>query len=383
MPININRKKIKIPIFKPLMRTEEYRACKKVLDIGWLGMGSFVGEFEERLQEFLKLDSNHFIVAVNTGTSALHLALLLAGVGPGDEVITPSFNNIADFQAIIATGAKLVFCDINDNDLCIDINKAEVLVSKKTKAIIVMDYGCILCKHDEINKLAKKYNLRVIHDASHSFGSKYKGKMVGSFSDITIFSFDPVKTITCIDGGALVVRGKKQKDILHEMRLIGMGQKSLVMYKNQRSWTYNVKRIGFRYHMANLHAAIGLAQMQKIKRIISTRREVCREYNEAFKNIKGIRFPLTDFKYMSPFLYYLRVNKNIRNDLRGHLKNYGIDTGIHWTPGHNFTLLKNFKKGDLSVTNKVASEIFDIPLHSFMKKEHTQRVINSIKLFFK
>lgn len=382
MKKNVNETGEEIPVFRPIIKKEEHDACKKVLDVGWLGMGSFVNEFEKKLHIFLGLDKNHFVVAVNTGTSALHLALLSAGVGSGDEVITPSFNNVADFQAILATGAKPVFCDIDDRTLCIDMTKAETLISPKTKAIIVMDYDCILCDHDTINKFAKKYNIRVIHDAAHSFGSKYKGKMVGSFSDITIFSFDPVKTVTCIDGGAIVVKNKKDRDALCEMRLIGMGQKTSVMYKNQRAWTYDVKKTGFRYHLANLHAAVGLAQMQKIKGIMSTRNKVCKRYNEEFAKIKGLRIPATDFKDITPFLYYLRVNPSIRDNLRMHIKNNGVDTGIHWVPGHQFTLFKNCRKGDLSVTDKVASEIFDLPLHSFMEEESIQKVINAVKSFF-
>jgi len=371
-----------IPVFKPIIEAAEFAAAKKVLEVGWLGMGSFVGEFENKLHNFLELDNKHFVVAVNTGHSALHLALLLAQVGPGDEVITPSFNNITDFQAILSTGAQPVFCDIRDEDLCIDMQKAEKLVSKKTKAIVIMDYDCMLCDYAAVNRFAKKHNIRVIHDAAHVFGSRHKGKMIGSFSDITMFSFDPVKTVTCIDGGALVVRSQKERDLLHELRLVGMGQKSSIMYKNQRAWTYDVKRLGFRYHLANLHAAIGLAQLQKINKIISTRQAVCRQYNAAFKNINGLRVPATDFKDISPFLYYLRVDKKLRGLLREHLQKSGIDTGIHWTPGHQFSLFKKSRQGDLSVTNRVAEEIFDIPLHSYMSESDIKWVIAGIKSFF-
>jgi dTDP-4-amino-4,6-dideoxygalactose transaminase len=137
----------KIPVFQPLIEQEELDAGRRALEMGWLGMGSYVGEFERRLKERIGADDRH-VVAVSTGHAALHLGLLLMGVGPGDEVITPSFNNAADFQAILATGAAPVFCDIDDNSLCIDIAKAEALVSPRTKAVIVMDYDCILCDHD-------------------------------------------------------------------------------------------------------------------------------------------------------------------------------------------------------------------------------------------
>src|SRR5271157_3885818 len=171
-----------IPVFRPFLTQDEMLACKNVLEIGWLGMGQNVGKFEEDLKNMLDL-KDRYVVAVSTGHAALHLGLLIAGVGPGDEVITPSFNNIADFQAILATGASVVFCDIDDESLCIDLDKAEELITSKTKAMIVMDYDCVLCDHDRLNKISKKYKIRIIHDAAHSLGSKYKGKMIGSFSD--------------------------------------------------------------------------------------------------------------------------------------------------------------------------------------------------------
>lgn len=369
-----------IPVFRPLITEDEILACKKVLDIGWLGMGKNVGAFEDDLRNFVRCH-DRYVVVVSTGHAALHLGLLLAGVGPGDEVITPSFNNIADFQAILATGASIVFCDIDDKSLCVDLDKAESLINNKTKAMIVMDYDCILCDHDRINQLAQKYGIRIIHDAAHSFGSKYKGKMIGSFSDLCMFSFDPVKTITCIDGGALIVRSKKEVDLLHEMRLVGMGQPATVMYQNQRAWTYDVNHLGFRYHMANLHAAIGSSQLSKIQMISESRRRVCQIYNEQFTSISEIRTPLTDFRDITPFLYYIRVPENKRDALRKHMLKHGVDTGIHWQPGHWFTLFKDCKKGDLSVTDKIGKEILSLPLHSEMDTDSIKRVANGIKSF--
>jgi len=371
-----------IPVFKPLVEQEEINASVKALEMGWLGMGSYVGEFEAAIKKVINAP-DRYVAAVSTGYAALHLGLLIAGVGPGDEVITPAFNNIADFQAILATGGKPVFCDIDKDSLCIDIEKAEQLIGPKTKAIIVMDYDCVLCDHDRIAELAKKYNLRVIHDAAHSMGSKYKGKMVGSFSDICMFSFDPVKTITCIDGGALVVRTEEEIKRIHEMRLVGMTQPATIMYTNNRAWTYDVKQIGFRYHMANLHAAIGLTQLAKMKRISESRRAACRYYNERLSKIPVVIVPKTDFSDITPFLYYIRVPEEMRDSLRAHLFERGIDNGIHWQPGHWFTLLKNCRKGDLSITDQVGKEILSLPLHSMISKETQDRVISSIESFFR
>ncbi|HEY5947379.1 MAG TPA: DegT/DnrJ/EryC1/StrS family aminotransferase [Kofleriaceae bacterium] len=371
----------KIPVFKPLITPQEIAAATGALELGWLGMGSFVGEFEAALETFFGASDRH-VAAVSTGHAAIHLGLLAAGVGPGDEVITPSFNNIADFQAILATGASPVFCDIDPDSLCIDLDKAEQLIGPKTKAMIVMDYDCVLCDHARVAELAAKYKLRVLHDAAHAFGSKYQGRRVGSFSDICMFSFDPVKTITCIDGGAVVVRTQEELHAIQEMRLIGMGQAPALMYQNQRAWTYDVTRIGFRYHMANLHAAIGLAQLRSMDEITRTRQAAGRYYNEHLSGIPGVVVPKTDFTDITPFLYYIRVPADRRDKLRATMLEYGVDTGIHWQPGHWFTLLKNCRRGDLTVTEQVGHEILSLPLHSMMETETLDRVIDAVKGFF-
>lgn len=371
-----------IPVFRPLIDSGEYAAAHAALQLGWLGMGSYVSQFEEAIRNFLGA-ADRYVAAVSTGHAALHLALMVAGIGPGHEVITPSFNNVADFQAILATGAEPVFCDIDDRTLCIDLKKAAELVSPRTRAIIVMDYDCLLCNHAQVAEFAERHNLRVIHDAAHAFGSKYQGRMVGSFSDICMFSFDPVKTVTCIDGGAIVVRSKQELEMIHEMRLAGMCQPSSLMYQNQRAWTYDVKRLGFRYHMANLHAAIGLAQLSKIRQISETRRAACRYYNECLQAIPGLRVPLTDFADVTPFLYYVRVPGSRRDAFRTFLQEQGVDTGIHWQPGHWFSMLKNCRKGDLTVTETVGREIVSLPLHSSMARDTLDHVVNAVRSFFR
>ena len=370
-----------IPVFKPLVASDEVEVASKSLMGGWHGMGTSVGMFENELSSFLQL-KDRSVVAVSTGHAALHLAMLLCEISDGDEVITPSFNNVADLQAIMAVGARPVFCDIDEETLCIDLSKAQELVGPKTRAIIAMDYGCHLVDHEQLGVFASRNKLRVIHDAAHSFGSSFKGKMVGSFSDICMFSFDPVKTITCIDGGALVVKTKEDVSSLQEMRLIGMNQPASVMYGNKRAWTYGVSRIGFRYHLANLHAEIGRCQLSKIGRIAATRRASCDLYNQILREVKEVMLPKQDFEGVLPFIYYIRVPKENRNNLREFLSKRGVDTGIHWQPGHAFELFKNSRRGNLEVTNKISQEIVTLPLHSEMLEEDILTVSHAIKSFF-
>lgn len=370
-----------IPVFKPLIEDEEVQSAEASLRQGWLGMGRSVGAFEQALKQTIGAPDRH-VVAVSTGHAALHLALMLIDAGPGDEIITPAFNNIADFQAILAVGAKPVFCDIRDDTLCIDLDKAEKLIGPNTKALIVMDYDCCLCDHDRVAELAYKHELRIIHDAAHALGSVYKNKPIGSFSDICMFSFDPVKTITCIDGGALVVRTQEEVEALHEMRLLGMGQPSNVMYQNKRAWTYHVKRLGFRYHMANLHAAIGIAQLTKLPTIIASRREACRTYNRLLATVQQVRTPSSTFEGICPFLYYIRVPAADRDALRSWLDDQGIDTGIHWQPGYAFELLAGSPSGDMTVTSAVSSEVLSLPLHSHMDLTLVERICSAISAYF-
>ncbi|MFQ5843389.1 MAG: DegT/DnrJ/EryC1/StrS family aminotransferase [Planctomycetota bacterium] len=369
-----------IPVFKPLLEAEELDAAKQSLEMGWLGMGSFVQAFEQALAKVIGAPDRH-VAAVSTGHAALHLGLMLAGVGPGDEVITPAFNNIADFQAIGAVGAEPVFCDIDEETLCIDVAQAESLVSPRTKAVIVMDYAGAVCDHDAAAGLARRHGLRIIHDAAHSLGSSYGGRRIGSFSDICMFSFDPVKTVTCIDGGALVVRRREELQAVHEMRLMGMGQPSEVMYRDQRAWTYDVRHLGFRYHMANLHAAIGVAQLSKMDRISSSRRRLARRYGERLAGVRDVITPRIE-DGITPLLYTIRVPAGRRSGFRRHLRERGVDTGIHWQPGHRFTLFRDCRKGDLAVTDRIASEIVSLPLHSCMSEEIVDRVAATVAAFF-
>lgn len=169
-----------IPVFKPLIEKEEIESAKESLEAGWLGMGSYVNKFENKVREIVHITNSkeRDLAAVSTGHAAIHLSLLMMGIKPGDEVITPSFNNAADFQAIKACGAEPVFVDINLETLCIDCKKIIDLINEKTKCIIAMDYDIHLCDHNALREISNKYNIPILHDAAHSFGSSYQGNVV-------------------------------------------------------------------------------------------------------------------------------------------------------------------------------------------------------------
>jgi dTDP-4-amino-4,6-dideoxygalactose transaminase len=371
-----------IPVFKPLIESEEIAAAIESLELGWLGMGSYVKKFEKAISDVCEFGQpDRHVVAVSTGHAALHLSLLMMGVERGDEVITPSFNNAADFQAIRACGAEPVFVDIQRDTLCIDPQKIEELITKKTKCIIAMDYDIFTCDHDALASISKAFEIPILHDAAHSFGSWYRGVPIGNQHQFTMFSFDPVKTITCIDGGAIVTRGVESMDRLHAKRLIGMTQSAEQMYTNSRAWKYDIRELGFRYHLANLHAAIGVSQIQKLEEIRTTRQRACIRYHEALSELDWLEAPLGDIQSVNPFLYYIKVLNGRRGDLIKHMSDQGVDTGIHWQAGHHFSFLKDCRRGSLEVTEKVVEQVLSLPLHSKMNADDIDRIVRSIKSF--
>jgi len=371
----------KIPVFAPHIHVDTLKHITDAFDVGWLGMGSFTKEFEERIAEYLNL-KNRYVTATNTGTSALHIALIVAGVKLGDEVITPSFNYVADQQAISMTGAEVVMCDIRDDNLGIDCDKVEELITEKTKVIIPLHFAGISCDIKGVYNLAEKYNLRIIEDCCHAFGSTIEGRKIGSFGDIACFSFDPVKIITSIDGGAVVVNSEEEVQRLRHLRFLGVDKETTERYKNKRAWDYDVVSQGFRYHMTNIFASIGISQIKRTDEFIKSRQKVCRAYNEAFKDINDLKVSNTDFLNISPFIYSLRVLNNKREGLIEHLRKKDIDTGIHFIPVHKHTFYRKSRHGDLSVTNRVVNEVLTLPLHSNMKPEFVKRVIEGVTSFF-
>ena len=370
-----------IPVFEPYTGADTLQHLKEALDIGWLGMGATTRDFEQRIADYLGL-KERFVLATNTGTSALHIALRAANVGPGDEVITPSFNYVADHQAIRMAGADVVMCDIREDTLGIDADKAAELVTERTRAIIPLHFAGIPCDIAAIYRLAENAGLRVIEDAMHAFGTKIDGQPIGGFGDITCFSFDPVKIITSIDGGCVIVNDEDEYRKLQQLRILGVDKDTTERYKNRRAWDYDVVSEGYRYHLTNIMAAVGVSQIKRVDEFIRSRQRVCRAYNAEFSHIPGITTPQSDFDDVSPFIYSLRVHDGKREALIQHLQNHGIDTGIHFVPVHRHSHFSGARHGDLSVTEKVVEEVLTLPLHSNMPDEIVERVISAVRSFF-
>lgn len=371
----------RIRLLMPYVDLDTVRHLVDALQARWLGMGALTKEFERLIAEFLELEGRH-VVTTNTGTSALHIALLAAGVGPGSEVITPSFNYVADHQAIRMTGADVVMCDVREDDLGIDVAKAEALVIERTRAILPLHFAGVPCDQDGVYALAKKYGIRVVEDACHGFGTRLRGRRIGSYGDIACFSFDPVKVVTSVDGGCVVVNSEEELTRLQRYRLLGVDKDTHLRYQNRRLWEYDVVSQGFRYHLTDVAASVGISQIKRAEEFIRSRQEVCRAYSAAFREIPGLKVLESDFRDVSPFIYSLRVLGGKRARLMQHLERRNIEVGIHFVPAHRHTYFRDARRGDLSVTERMVDEVLTLPLHSNMRPDFVERVIRGVRSFF-
>jgi perosamine synthetase len=366
-----------MPVSRPSLGTEELSEIKKVFDSHWLGMGAWVQDFEKELRCFIGAKN---AIAVNTGTTALHLALDSIGIKKGDEVIVPSLTFAASIQAIMLTGATPVFCDIESDTLNMDIADARKRVTNKTKAIMPVHYSGLPCEMDSIMKLAKEHNLRVVEDAAHAFGSTYRGKKIGSFGDIACFSFDPIKNITCGEGGAITTSDDALARLIYSKRILGIDKDTWSRYKHKREWFYDVTVLGFRYHMSNINAAIGSVQIKKLDRFLARKREIVRRYDDEFKGLKGVELLKRDYDNTAPFNYIIKIKKD-RDGLMDFLKKKNIDSGVHYIPNHLQPFFADFRTA-LPVTEKVWEEILTLPLYCDMTDTDVGLVAGAIKGFF-
>jgi dTDP-4-amino-4,6-dideoxygalactose transaminase len=371
-----------LPMWVPYLGPEVHEAATGALEAGYLGLGSLSRQFEEALAAYLELDDRRVLMSTNSCTAALNCACLLAGAGPGDEVIAPSFTYVAAHQAITATGAKVVFCDIEEPTLTVNPDQLEALIGARTKAIMVCHFAGLVGRLQEVYQIAAEHGLRVIEDAAHALGSRHRGRMVGATGDLVCFSFGPVKTITTLEGGALITSRPGELQTLHELRMLGVDRETQARYRNQRAWQYDVVRQGFRYHLGAIPSAIGLAQLALLDQFAANRQEYCRGYNQRLAGIPQVTLPPCDYKDVVPFIYYIRVPAEARAALIAFLKQRGIPTGIHFQGAHEFTYYRDCRRGDLSVTDRVSRQELTLPLWSYMDDAVLDRVATAITAFF-
>jgi len=366
-----------IKLSKSCISAKEIKAVNKVLIKEYLGMGPEVKKFENDLKFFFKRE----VVCVSSGTAALQLALQALGVKKGDEVLVPAITYVASFQAISATGAKPIMCDVNKDNLIISIKDAEKKLTKKTKVIMPVFYAGNPGNVEEIYKFSKKNKIRVIEDAAHAFGSTYKKKVIGSFGDVSCFSFDGIKNITSGEGGCVVTNNKKNINTIKDLRLLGVSNDSAKRYTGKRSWNFNVKQQGWRYHMNDMNAAIGRVQLKRFNHLKKIRQKICRYYDSNFLEFKKVQIFKRDFSQEVPHIYVLLIKDLKRKEqLRKDLLNAGIQTGHHYLPGYKLSYYKS-NKNNFPSADSISEKIITLPLHPDLKQQQLDQIINKIKFF--
>lgn len=367
-----------IRLSKSNIGEEEIEAVTKVLKNEYLGMGQDVKEFEEILTKYFDRPT----ICVNTGTSALQLALQAIGLTVGDEVLIQSLTYVASYQAISATGAIPVSCEVIPETMTIDIEDAKKKITSKTKAIMPVHYGGGVGNLDDVYKFAKLNNLRVIEDAAHAFGSQYKNQLVGSFGDICCFSFDGIKNITSGEGGAIVSNDENVINKIKDYRLLGVEKDTDKRYAGERSWEFDVTEQGWRYHMSNIMAAIGKEQFKKISLFKEKRQRFAKLYQDHLNNVEGIVCLNHNYSDIVPHIFMVRILNSKREVVKEFLNSQGVQTGMHYFPNH---YLSKYKSNDieLKLTDIIYKEMLTLPLHTGLLDDDVINICSLIKKVLK
>jgi dTDP-4-amino-4,6-dideoxygalactose transaminase len=369
-----------IRLSKSCIGEAEKRAVLGVLDREYLGMGVEVQKFEQALTDFFGRPA----VCVGNGTAALQLALQACGIGCGDEVLVQSLTYVASFQAISATGAVPIPCDISPDTLTLDWQDAEKRLTKNTKAVMPVHYAGGVGALDEIYAFARKHSLRVVEDAAHAFGSLHKGKLVGSFGDIACFSFDGIKNITSGEGGCIVTNDNEVLKQVRDIRLLGVERDTEMRFSGNRSWEFDVKTQGWRYHMSNIMAAIGSVQLDRMSEMANKRKSLAQLYQGLLQTSSFLDLINCDYQEVVPHIFPIRVvDERQRDSLRESLRSGGIETGIHYMPNH---LLSKYKLPEtanlLRITDQVHKQLVTLPLHPDLSDSDVVYVVDSVKKCF-
>ena len=365
-----------IRLSKSCIGESEKNAVMDVLDREFLGMGSEVQEFELALSDYFGRTA---LCAVN-GTAALHLALQACGIGIGDEVLVQSLTYIASFQAISATSAVPIACDLNPDTLTIDLQDAERRITSKTKAIMPVHYSGGVGALADIYTFAEKHNLRVIEDAAHSFGTSYNGKRIGGFGDIACFSFDGIKNITSGEGGCIVCDDVQVIKQFKDARLLGVQKDSEKRFDKQRSWEFDVSSQGWRYHMSNIMAAIGIEQLKRLPEFSIRRQKLALIYDKLFSASKLITTLCNDYTQVVPHIYPVILDNSIsREFVRKELLKMGIQTGIHYQPNHHLTMYAS-PYVNLKNTDIISPYLLTLPMHPDLSDDDVNYISKCLKL---
>ena len=365
-----------IPLAKPYIGNEEIRNVIETMKSGQLSLGPKISKFEEKFSELI---GTKYAVAVNSGTSGLHLCMKAINLKDGDEVITSPFSFIASSNCILFEGGKPIFVDVDEETFNMDPSKIEEVITLKTKAILVVHIFGQACDMDSIIKIANKHNLIIIEDSCESILSKYKDKKVGTFGKASVFAFYPNKQMTTAEGGMIVTNDEKIYKLCKSLRNQGRS--------DDVNWLHHDK-LGFNYRMSDIHAAIGLSQLEKLDYMIKKRVEIANMYNKSLSKIKNIKLPyVPKYNKHTWFVYTIRISDKFSRDCviellrkKGISSKAYFDTPIHLQP---FYKAFGYKKGDFPIAEKIADSIIAIPFFVELKDDEIIYICDTLREILK
>tara|TARA_Y100000992_G_scaffold300113_1_gene268102 strand:- start:2598 stop:3752 length:1155 start_codon:yes stop_codon:yes gene_type:complete len=375
-----------VRLFKPSFGSEEIIAIKKILKKSWIGYGPEVKKFEDSWSKYI---GTKYSIGVTSCSAALHLALASKSFKKKKKVLIPAMTFTATAAAALYCGLEPVFVDINEYDLNINFEDLKKKYSKECVAVIPVHVGGHPCEMEKILPWARQKKLFVIEDCAHTAGGIYKGKMLGTWGDISCFSFEEKKMLTTGDGGMVCTNNKNLASKIRQLSFHGWNKdpwsrhKKSLNKKNfrEKHWYYQIKELGFKYNMNDLMAAIGQAQLKKLNSFNLKRNKGISKYIEGLKNCKNIKPYFTkQFKKIAYWMFAIRLKK--RDQLITHLKKKGIATSVYWIPVPLHPLYKKYKS-KIPVTKRIWKELVTLPLFSDIKLNELNYVIKSIKEFDK
>ena len=378
-----------IPYGRQWIDASDIREVIKVLKSDWLTQGPKIKEFEGALCDYT---GAKYAVAVSSGTSALHIACLAAGIKRGDEVITSPITFVASANCILYCGGKPVFADIQKDTVNIDPEEIKKKISPNTKAIIPVHFAGHPCDLEEISLIAQKHNLLVIEDAAHALGAEYKNTKIGSckYSDMAIFSFHPVKSITTGEGGAILTNNEEIFKKLLIFRNHGIAkEKAELMNKNEGPWFYEMHELGFNYRITDIQATLGISQLKKINSFISDRREIAKFYNKSFRGNNYFDIPVErEYVFSAYHLYPIRVKDKFKvqkKEIFNKMRDSGLGIQVHYIPVY---LQPFYKKLGYKIKICPKAEDFyekeiSIPMYPSLKDTQIKFVVKEILKIFK
>lgn len=378
-----------LPFARPSIDETTIAEVVDCLKSGWLTTGPRVQKFTENLKAYLKTEN---ALVLTSATAGLQLALQALHFEKGDEVITSPLTFAASANTIVQAGAKPVFVDIDPRTYNIDVTKIESAITQKTKAIMPIHYTGLPADLDSIYALAKKYNLRVIEDAAHAIGAYYKGKILGSFGDIQVFSFHPNKNMTSGEGGCVTTNDPHVVRSVKVNSFHGIDRDAFNRFSKEGSQHYDVISAGYKYNMLDLQAAIGIHQLASLDLFIERRTVLVNRYVQLLADWKEITLPPSKTSYDCKHAWHLfapLINPEVagvdRDTFMTKMKEHNIGTGLHYDAVHLYSFYRNqfgYKFGDFPYTESIASRIVSLPLFPDMTEQQQDRVIMAMRIIF-